>query len=202
MELAININQINTAVHWRILGYNPEIKNSELTASPKKYYGTKAEDVNNFLKDAHRVALEFLKKNQRLDYTMLSMPAIPQMRMTRRIVGQYELKPEDVFRPFDDSIGCIGDWRKIGPIYEIPYRTLIDRKIKNIIAAGRIIASDGDTWDVTRVFPPVVLTGEAAGIAASLAIKNKRSLSEIDVGELQTILGKGGQYINHEDFLA
>ena len=127
---------------------------------------------------------------------MISVPAITAFRTTRRITGLYELQPEDVHKHFDDSIGCTGDWRKAGPVFEIPYRTLIDPKLSNIIASGRMIASAGDAWEVTRVIPPAAMTGQAAGTAAAQAIKGKTSLQQIDISELQNTLEKTGILIH------
>lgn len=76
---------------------------------------------------------------------------------------------------------------------EIPYRSLIDGKIKNVICAGRNIASAGDAWELTRCIPEVALTGEAAGYAATQAIRENCPLQQIDVPTLQkSILDNGG----------
>ena len=93
---------------------------------------------------------------------------------------------------FDDSIGCTGDWRKAGPVYEIPYRCLIDPKVQNVFAAGRIIASADDAWEVTRVIPTAAMTGEAAGTAAALAVSRGCTSGEVNVAELQKILANNG----------
>jgi hypothetical protein len=179
---------------WRMLGYDPLTHEGQ---SPTKYYGTTLEGVNGFVKASRRAALAFLKTNQRRDYTMLSVPAITAFRTTRRIKGLYELKAEDVHKRFDDSIGCAGDWRKAGPVYEIPYRTLIDAKLPNVVAVGRIIASGGDAWEITRVIPPAVMTGQAGGTAAAMAIKDKKTLQQVDVGALQKKLEKTGVVIHY-----
>lgn len=71
----------------------------------------------------------------------------------RRINGAYLLTADDYFHHFEDSIGVTGDWRCIGAMVEIPYRALIDPKLTNVISASRIIASDGDAWELTRCIP-------------------------------------------------
>ena len=147
-----------------MLGYDPTDNTGQ---SAQKYYGTSVEGVNDFTKACRKLGFSYLKKNLRPDYTMISVPAINAFRTTRRVAGVYELQADDVHKHFEDSIGCTGDWRKAGPVFEIPYRTLIDTKVTNVIAAGRIIASAGDACEVTRAIPPVAMTGQAAGTAAA-----------------------------------
>lgn len=178
---------------WLMLGYHPASGEGK---TAQKYYGTSAQGVNGFIKESRKVGLEYLKQNLRRDYTMLSVPTVSAFRTTRRITGLYELKAGDVHKHFEDSIGCTGDWRKAGPVFEIPYRTLIDQRLPNVVAVGRIIASTGDAWEVTRVIPPAVMTGQAGGTAAALALKNKVPLQQINVSELQKKLEKTGVLIH------
>ena len=81
-------------------------------------------------------------------------------------------------------------------VLEIPYRSLIDAKVTNVISAGRIIGSTGDAWELTRCIPQAALTGEAAGRAAAQAFKNKQTLQDINVSELQTSIVKNGGYLH------
>lgn len=89
----------------------------------------------------------------------------------------------DYFCHFEDSIGVTGDWRKIGSVLELPYRSLIDGKIRNVICAGRNIASAGDAWELMGCIPEVALTGEAAGYAIAQAIHGNCPLQQIHVSE-------------------
>ena len=88
--------------------------------------------------------LERLKNRDRKKECFLAFPGMAQLRTTRRIDGLYTLKERDEGIEFEDSIGCAGDWRKAGPVYEVPYRALISKDADNIIAAGRNISSAGD----------------------------------------------------------
>ena len=74
------------------------------------------------------------------------MPTVLQVRMTRRIVGAYELDEKEVHKDFYDSIGVTGDWRKSGPVFEIPYRCLYGNEVKNLITAGRCISVTNSMW--------------------------------------------------------
>jgi len=195
MKDAIAHNNMYRAIpDWCMLGYDPLTRTG---AAPEKFYGTSVEGVNGFAKASRKAALEHLKRNQRPDYTMLSVPGILAFRTTRRVAGLYTLTEDDMHKHFEDSIGCACDWRKAGPIYEIPYRTLIDAKLPNVIAVGRIIASHGDAWEITRVIPPAVMTGQAGGVAVAMALKNNIPLQEVNVPELQKKLEKTGVLIHH-----
>ena len=98
----------------------------------------------------------------------VTIATIPQIRMTRRIVGEYTMSTSDDKKVFEDSIGMIGNWKKRGPIYEVTFRALYSSKVRNLITAGRNISANDAMWDLTRVIPACAVTGEAAGIAAAM----------------------------------
>ena len=88
--------------------------------------------------------------------------------------------------PFEDSIGLTGDWRRPGPCFEIPFRTLYSAKVPNLICAGRNISVTDSMWDITRVIPPCAVTGEAAGTAAAMT----DDFTALDVSKLQSKLAE------------
>lgn len=205
MKKAMEKDDMYEAINVVKLGKQPNVapvdgkpaEKFEISEEVRDYYGTDGWEVSKYLQESRKLALGYLKKNLRSDYTMLTVPGMGNFRTTRRITGCYELKPEDQGRHFEDSIGCTGDWRKAGPVYEIPYRSLEDPQIDNLLAAGRIIASADDAWEVTRVIPPAAMTGQAAGTAAALAVKNGVTTREIDIKQLQENLEKTGVMIHY-----
>jgi hypothetical protein len=79
-----------------------------------------------------------------------------------------------------------GDWRKRGPVYAFPLRSLAGVANDNLLAAGRCMSADTTAWDVTRALPGCAVTGEAAGTAAAmLAEQAEPSLDALSVPELQ-----------------
>ncbi len=57
------------------------------------------------------------------------------------------------------------------PVYEYPYGGIADSKLKNVFAAGRIVAIDEERgWEMMRLIPACVFTGEVAGVAAAQLI--------------------------------
>ena len=141
------------------------------------YAGTDGESVSDFIAATHERILADLRAGDR-EVTIL--PTMPQLRMTRCLVGAYALQETENDVSFADSIGMCGDWRKRGMRYEIPYRCLYSEKTANLWAAGRCISTDDGMWDISRVIPPCAVTGEAAGTAAAIAAKSDSPAGESD----------------------
>ena len=139
--------------------------------------------VPDAIEIGHSVILEkFLEKGGvSEEHSLATIATIPQLRMTRRIIGACTLDESDDHKAFDDSIGMTGDWRKRGPAFEIPFGTLHAPSLSNVLAAGRCISVTDAMWDVARVIPPAIVTGEAAGLAAALF----DDLGNADVEKLQ-----------------
>ena len=115
--------------------------------------------------------------------------------MTRKIVGEYELSHTELHTYFEDSIGMVSNWKKRGPVYEVPFRTLYNRKMKNLLVAGRCTSVNETLWDVMRVIPCCAVTGQAAGIAAAMT----DDMTALDVAELQRKLRENGVVLHEAD---
>ena len=103
--------------------------------------------------------------------------------MTRKIIGEYILSDKEMHKHFNDSIGMVSNWKKRGPIYEVPFGTLYNKNMKNLICAGRCTSVDETMWDIMRVIPCCAVTGQAAGTAAAMT----DDFSQLDVGGLQKV---------------
>ena len=165
-----------------------------LPEGSRKYVGTDADDVSEFIKASHALGFAKIKEGGK---KLASFPSMPQFRTTRRLCGEYSLCESDKFVHFEDSIGCTGDWRKAEDVYEIPYRAIYTEKIDNLFAAGRNISAEGDTWEVTRVIPPAAMTGQAAGVAAMMIAKGNISAKDLKVEELQKALAEDGIILHY-----
>ena len=154
-----------------------------------RYLGIDGKELSDVMQFSHDKMLEaFLADGELTDkHFFATMPTIPQVRMTRRPVGKYEMDTSDDHKYFEDSIGMVSNWRKAGPIYEVPYRALIG-DLKNVIAAGRCVSNTDAMWDIMRVIPCCAVTGEAAGIAAAMG----GDLDTLDVSALQKKLVENG----------
>ena len=135
-----------------------------------RFSGVDGEELSEAVIEAHNKMYEdvFKSRETQPEYVPVTISTIPLVRMSRRIVGAYTQDDTENRVRFEDSIGLTGDWRKPGPCYELPYRTLYSPEVTNLIAAGRIISVTDAMWDITRVIPPCAVTGEAAGAAAAM----------------------------------
>ena len=192
-------------VRLKMLGYAdiPEDEKKTGQTPPyldkRRFGGLDAEEISDFTVMAHQNAVTDVMR-YRKDHAgavPVSFPSIPQLRMTRRIVGITTPDSSPTHRFVPDSIGMIGDWRKRGPVYELPYTCLYGKKIRNLITAGRIISVTDSMWDITRVIPVCALTGQAAGTAAACGI----DFADVDIGELQKQLRADGVKLHRDEIL-
>ncbi len=172
-------------------------KDGTYTMGEKEYKGTDAKHVTRFILNGRKVLKKEIEKNRKNKGSLIALPGMAQYRRTRRVKGMYLLKEKDAHRRFDDSIGVTGHWLKPGIVYEIPYRTMVSKDYFNLFATGRAISASGDAWEATRVIPPAILTGQAAGSAAALAIKKKCSVLDVPIADLQKNLEKTGVIIHY-----
>ena len=157
---------------------------------------------------------EFMKEHAdglENSFLMMTAPEIG-VRESRKIVGDYVLTERDcrAFTKFPDAVAaCQYDidihspdgtgtshyYFPEGEYYTVPYRSLIPKGVENMLVAGRCISSDQGAQASFRIMPTVCTLGEAAGIAAALAVKGKCSVRQIDVSSLQEILKENGAFI-------
>lgn len=71
----------------------------------------------------------------------------------------------------------------------------------NVFAAGLCTAGDGHVWDLLRVIPSAILTGQAAGAAVSLALDQKCSITSVEISKLQDNLENENMMIHFDDSL-
>ena len=165
----------------------------------KPMRGVDADRINDFLQRNQLIMLEKIEKTPRMERNIHMLPGMPQLRTSRRIDGDQTLRGEDVYRHFENSIGAICDFDHRDRLYEVPYGTLVRKGYDNLITCGRSASASGWGWDVLRVIPPAVLTGQAAGIAAAKSIETNVPLPDLDVGPLQDALKNTGVIIHFDD---
>lgn len=155
----------------------------------KMVSGTSADDITEYVVTGKRRMLERVASLDQNSYDIMTIPTMPQFRTVRRIVGNTDFCAINGEK-FADSIGSCGDFRPtgIGNHYELPLGALWNRAFPNMLAAGRIIsAPQGDGWEVSRVIPVCALTGEAAGKAATMCVKEKKALGALTVSDIEKI---------------
>lgn len=165
----------------------------------RRFTGLDGKELSEQVCLSHEKTFEhWLAKREKNPTAVISTIAtIPQIRMTRKIVGEYELAHTEMHTYFEDSIGMVSNWKKRGPIYEVPFRTLYNKQIKNLVVAGRCTSVNETLWDVMRVIPCCAVTGQAAGTAAAMT----DDFSALDVSKLQEKLKSNGVVIHEKDIL-
>lgn len=163
--------------------------------SERRFSGIDGEENSEMVQMAHQIVLDRAIRSRSEDdsYEIVTLPTMPQLRMTRRIVGEYALDASEMHKEFADSIGLIPNWKKRGPVYEIPFRTLYNAEVENLLCVGRCISVTDEMWDISRVIPPCAVTGQAAGTAAAMS----SNFAEISVEQLQDAL-RGAGVVLHE----
>ena len=136
------------------------------------------------------------------------------VRESRMLDGEYVLTGKDLVAcmKFDDAIaagnydidihnpegtGTSHYYFPHGTWYTIPYRSLIPKAAHcdNLLTGGRCISVDHEAQASVRIIPICCTTGEAAGVAASVCVKNGSTVQNADVKEIQKILTDSGAYI-------
>jgi len=153
--------------------------------------GLKVEDLTQADSDGRRRIYALL------DYVREKLPGFEQcyvvdvapqtgIRQTRLLEGEYVVTKEDVTSRlhFPDSVAR-------GRDYYTPYRALLPRSIEGLLVAGRHYSATSAAQKMSREIPPCMAMGEAAGVAATMAL-GAGSVRTIDVARLQKRLRERG----------
>lgn len=179
----------------------PEEEKKERKGPPvlhdQRFYGLDGKELSQLMQLSHRSTLQDIRQKREKHPTLVptSIATIPQIRMTRQIVGEYRMVSTDDRKYMQDSVGMVSDWRKRGPVYEVPFGSLYSAKVKNLICAGRCTCATEDMWDLMRVIPCCAVTGQAAGTAAALT----EDFPLLDVAYLQKVLQENGVILHEQE---
>jgi succinate dehydrogenase/fumarate reductase flavoprotein subunit len=111
---------------------------------------------------------------------------------SRRLLGRRVLVREEEGELFADGVVLTGHWTKYGALYSIPYACLLAREVPNLLVAGRCISVDHRVHHATKEIPACFATGEAAGSAAALALREGCEPAQLDVAMLRAHLREAG----------
>jgi hypothetical protein len=171
------------------------------------------------LREYERYYKEYLKGFEEME--LVATGSLLGVRETRRIIGDYILNIEDFksLAVFDDEIGRYSypidihiakpdkeSYDKFykefttmrlgkGESYGIPYRVLTPKQLANVLVAGRCVSTDRNMQASIRVMPGCYITGQAAGVAAAMAARNKTDTRGISIKDLQARLNALGAYL-------
>jgi len=145
-----------------------------------------------------------------------SIAPVLGVRETRHVVGDYTLTGADSLQGtrFEDSIaadasaldihepkGVDVDFQGLSP-YEIPYRCLVPQQVEQLLVAGRCISADHAAHARSRNMPACMATGQAAGIAAAIAIDAGVTVRNVPIARVQEQLRKLGMPLHAYEIAA
>jgi len=128
-------------------------------------------------------------------------------RDSRKIIGRYNLTGQDVREQarFDDTIGIFPEFidgynililPTTGRYFQVPYGCLVPPKVKNLLVAGRCVSGDKVSHCAMRNMMACTVTGQGAGTAAAVSIKNETSTHDVDIKAVQNELKRQGVRIH------
>jgi len=79
-----------------------------------------------------------------------------------------------------------------GRYFEIPYRSLVPKKVDNLLVAGRCIAGDAISHASVRSMMCCAVTGQGAGVAAAISIRDGVTTANVSTASLQAELRRQG----------
>ena len=127
------------------------------------------------------------------------------VRMSRILDGEYRLTLEDTmtYKSFGDAIGVSGAWttirykgegvpREQRPYWQIPYGALLPKTVENLLVAGRCFCFERELVEDARVIGTCLVTGQGAGAAAAVAVRQGEMPRGIDRERLGKLLAEQG----------
>lgn len=150
------------------------------------------------------------------DAKIVATALLPGVRETRRIEGKATMTaqhywdqlirpdtialydyPVDVHNVKKDSNkNRVTDELKAlppGAYYGLPYGIMVPRgPLTNLLVAGRSVSADRVANGSIRPMPSCIALGQAAGVAAAIAIRNRTSVGAVNINELRKQLRKQG----------
>ena len=161
--------------------------------------------------------MEFFRENDvpgMQNAVLLETAASIGVRESRMLSGAYRLTGADLlaFTKFEDAVaagnydidihnpegsGTSHYYFPAGTWYTIPYRALTPKgpDAANLLVAGRCISADHEAQASIRIMPICAATGEAAGVAATVAVESGSAVQDVNVKCVQDLLKKEGAFL-------
>ncbi|WZN42365.1 FAD-dependent oxidoreductase [Chitinophaga pollutisoli] len=132
------------------------------------------------------------------DYMMIQQDIVEQREHTDAVAfGGWSIDLHPADGVFSEKPGC-NQWHSKG-IYQIPYRSLYSRNIRNLFLGGRTISASHVAYGSTRVMATSAHVTQAAAMAAVICkeqgIRPADIIGKGQVSTLQQRLLQTGQYI-------
>ena len=179
--------------------YDKEHRDGNRAVGPF-YSGTDHRSVTRHVLDSRRLLRDKLAEKRAKHPAdaiyPFGLPSIPDLRITRRVHNRFSLGERHRHVWLEDCVGMTGDWRRRGPVYPIPLRSIQADGCPNLFVAGRCISADQTVIDVVRAIGTCAVSGEACGAAAAMLVRERIADGEVPLERLQKALIKGGVLID------
>ena len=121
------------------------------------------------------------------------------IRDTRKIDAVYNMTETDVREQgrFEDSVGIYPEFidgygililPTTGRYMHVPFRSMVPKGIENLLVVGRSTGGDKVAHAATRNMACCAVSGQGAGVAAALSLKNGRPMEQPDMTAVQAEL--------------
>lgn len=121
------------------------------------------------------------------------------VRESRKIKGAYNITEHDIRHQarFNDTIGIFPEFLDAygiviipttGRYFQVPYGIILPQKVNNLLVAGRCVSGDRISHAATRQMMCCAVTGQGAGVAAAVSIKDNVTCSDVDIKKVQHAL--------------
>ncbi|WP_138754141.1 FAD-dependent oxidoreductase [Paenibacillus sinopodophylli] len=193
-------------LHWSHMGDGTLLVNMTRVRGN----GARIEDINYAEKESLRQVFSvanYLQRTEHPNHILSHVPGQVGVRETNQIEGRYTLTEDDLTsgRRFEDVVaqtnyeidihnptgGANTDERKLEG-YDIPYRCMLPEHVEGLIVAGRSISASHVAMSSMRVQATCYALGQAAGIAATIAISDNVPVADISIPQLHEKLAVQG----------
>lgn len=124
-------------------------------------------------------------------------------RDSRKIIAEYNLTKHDVMEQgrFEDSIGIFPEFidgynvlilPTSGRYFHVPYRCMVPIEIDNLLVAGRCVSGDNISHAAMRNMMACTVTGQGAGVASAISIKENTVSRNVNIRNVQQELIRQG----------
>ena len=143
------------------------------------------------------------------DIFLLDTAPILGTRVARILNSLHNVTLEEsmTYTVYEDVIGISGGWTDLPykngtvkaqdrPYWQIPLRSLLSPKTKNLIVAGRCFGFEKELVEDAREIGTCFVTGQGAGIAAAQAVLQQTVPADLDLKKLRAALIKQNVFLD------
>lgn len=123
------------------------------------------------------------------------------VRESRKIIGAYNITEHDVRNEarFEDPVGIFPEFLDAygivilpttGRYFHVPYGIILPQKVENLLVSGRCVAGDKISHAAIRQMMCCAVSGQRAGVAAAVSLKDNVTCREVDISKVQKTLKK------------